>query len=255
MYKILFFCFVLVILFPSCIHNKIRYLQDKSEIFETISEYSNKEPEYKIQKNDILYVKISSTNEDINKYFNNSESVNNLSQAKSFFLDGYTVNENGFIKLQILGDIKVDSLSIKEVQEKVQKKTDEFLNNASVTVKLVSFYLTFLGEVNNQGKISVLQDNINILDGLALAGGITDYGDKRKVFIVRTTSTGTKTFSIDLTKRELLISSNYYLLPNDIIIVEPLINKSFRLGVADYTTILTTITSTATLILLMISLF
>ena len=256
MNRILLISLVILTTLPSCIHNKIRYLQDKAEVFSEIKEYSNKAPDYKIQINDILYIKIASTNEEINKYFNNSTSQTaSTGENRSFFLDGFDVNDNGFINLQIIGNIKVDSLTVKEAQEKVQKRVNEYLKSASVTVKLVSFYLTFLGEVNNQGKHIVLQDNINILDGIALAGGINDYGNKRKILIVRNTAKGTKTFRVDLTKRELLNSPNYYLLPNDIIIVEPLINKSFRLSVVDYTTILTTITSTATFILILISLF
>ena len=245
----------MLITIPSCIHNKIRYLQDKAEIFNEIKEYSNKAPDYKIHKNDILYIKIVSTNEEINKYFNTSSSnTANTGENRSFFLEGFNVNDNGNIKLQIIGNIKVDSLTVKEAQKKVQKKVNEYLNDATVTLKLVSFNLTFLGEVGNQGKQIVLQDNINILDGIALAGGINDYGDKRKVLIVRNTAKGTKTFRVDLTKRELLESPNYYLLPNDIIIVEPLINKSFKLSVGDYTTILSTITSTIALIVLFMNL-
>jgi len=246
---------IVLMILPSCIHNKIRYLQDKSEFFDEIKEYSNKALDYKIQKNDILYIKVVSTNEEINKYFNSSlSSTGSTENSGGFFLDGFNVNEKGFIRLQVIGDIKVDSLTVKEAQTKVQNRVDEYLKNATVTVKLVSFYLTFLGEVGSQGKQVVLQENINILDGIALAGGINDYGDKRNVLIVRTTNKGSKTFRVDLTKRELLESPNYYLLPNDIIIVEPLINKSFKLSVGDYTTILSTITSTIALVVLLISL-
>jgi len=245
---------IFLLILPSCIHNKIRYLQDKAEVFEDINEYANEAPNYKIQKNDILYIKIASTNEEINKYFNSNSNTSGSGENRSFYLDGFNVNDNGFINLQIIGDIKVDSLTVKEAQKKVQNIVNEFLKNANVTLKLVSFKLTFLGEINNQGEKMILQDNINILEGIALAGGINDYGDKRNVLIVRNTSKGSKTFRVDLTKRELLESPNFYLLPNDIIIIEPLKNKSFRLSIGNYTTILSTITSTITLIVLLINL-
>ena len=245
------------ILASSCMHNKIRYIQDKNEVFEKVYEYPNQAPDYQIQKQDILYIKISSTNKEINEYFElDTRQIGSSggSQGNSYYLRGFTVNDTGYVSLPVLGDIHVKGYTVKEVQELVQQKTDEHLNNAIANVKLVSFYLTFLGEVNSEGKITVMQDHVNILDGIALAGGIGNYGNKKNVLIVRQTNTGTKSFRVDLTDRKILSSDKFYLLPNDIIIVEPLKNKSFQLGIRDYTLILTTVTSTITMVLLVINL-
>jgi len=245
----------IMILFSSCLSNRIKYIQDKDEAFERISEYENKPKEYKLQPEDILYIKITSTNKEINEYFN-QDSRNNTSnlQNSNFYLDGFTVNDSGYVQVPVLGEIMVEGLNMKEVSNLVQQKTDEHLNNATVNVKLVSFYLTFLGEVGSQGRMTVLQDDINILDAIALAGGINDYGDKRNILVVRKTLNGTKTFHVDLTERNLLSSEKYYLLPNDMIIVEPLRNKTFRMSIMDYTMVLTTVTSTITMVLLIMNL-
>jgi polysaccharide export outer membrane protein len=249
---------LLVILLSGCMHNKIRYIHDKNEVFENIEEYENKAPDYQIQASDILYIKISSTNKEINEYFEiGSSQLNNQmggGQGNNFYLRGFCVSDSGYVSIPVLGDIYVEGFTIKEVQELVQKKTDNILNNAIITVKLVSFYITFLGEVNSQGKITVMQDEINILDAISLAGGIADYGNKKNVLVVRQTQKGTKTFRVDLTERELLTSEKFYMLPNDIVIVEPLKSKSFQLGVRDYSLLLTTVTSTITMVLLVINL-
>lgn len=241
----------------SCIHNKLRYIQDKNEVFDKISEYSNKAPDYRIQVNDILYIRINSTNKKLNQYF--SLGAGNVSSGSTrggsgFYLNGFTVNDTGYIEVPILGEILVEGYTIKEVQEIVQNKTDEHLNNAISNVKLVSFFITFLGEINGQGKHTIMQDNIHLLDAVALAGGISDYGDRTNVLIVRQTKTGTKTFRVDLTKRSLLTSDKFYLLPNDIVIVEPLMRKSFQLSVRDYTLILSTITSSTAMIFFILNL-
>lgn len=246
------------LLASSCMHNKIRYILDKNETADKSYEYENHPPSYLIQKNDILYVKISSTNKDISAYFEIQSDQNSNStgggQNNSFYLNGFTVNDSGYVVVPVLGSIFVEGKPMKEIQEIIQKKTDEHLNNAITTVRLVSYYLTFLGEINSQGKITVMQDNVNILDGIALAGGISDYGNKKNVLVVRQTSSGTKSFRVDLTDRKLLNSDKFFLVPNDIIIVEPLKNKSFQLGVRDYTLLLTTITSTITMVLLVVTL-
>ncbi len=246
---------IVAILLPSCLGNKIKYIQDKDEAFEYMGEYANKPKDYKLKEKDILYVKISSTNKDVNEYFNvNSSNSTSNTQNSNFYLEGFTVSDSGYIQIPILGSISVSGLNMKEVSILLQQKTDQYLNNATVNVKLVSFYLNFLGEVGTQGQITVFQDNINILDALALAGGVGDYGDKRNVIIVRKTQNGTKTFHVDLTKRSLLTSDKFYLLPNDMVIVEPLRNKTFRMSIMDYTMVLTTITSTITMVLLIMNL-
>jgi polysaccharide export outer membrane protein len=144
---------------------------------------------------------------------------------------------------------------MKEIEDLVQKKADEHLQHAITVVRMVSFNITFLGEISRQGKFTIMQENLNIIDAVAMAGGITDYGNRKNVLLLRQTDTGTKTFRIDLTDRNLLHSEKYYLVPNDVIIVEPMKNKSFQLGVRDYTMILTTVTSTITMILLIANLF
>lgn len=241
----------------SCMHNKLRYIQDKNEIFDKVNEYSNQPPDYKIQVKDILYIKISSTNKELDKYFNIGSDNLSISgdqrSGSAFFLRGFTVNDSGFVEVPVLGDILVEGLTIKEIQTKIQKITDEHLNNAIATTRLVSFYITFLGEINGQGKQTIMQDNINILDAVALAGGISDYGNRKNVLIVRQTKTGTKTFRVDLTKRSLLSSDKFYLLPNDIVIVEPLMRKSFQLSARDYTLVLSTITSSTAMIFLILN--
>ncbi len=254
MKNILLIIFVIILL-PSCISKSIKYIQDKDEVFEQIYEYGNKPDDYKIKIDDILYVKISSTNKDINEYFNiGRTTTNNNIQNANFYLDGYTVNDTGYIQVPVLGAIKVEGLTVKEANKILQEKTDEHLNNAIADLKLVSFYLDFLGEVNKQGRVTVMQDHINILDAIALAGGINDYGDKRNVLVVRKTKEGTKTFRVNLTKRDLLTSDKFYLLPYDMIIVEPIANKTFRMNITDYTLILTTLTSTITMVLLILNL-
>ncbi len=242
----------------SCIYNKLRYIQDKNEVFGQINKYDNKAPDYKLKENDILYIKIKSTNKEISELFaltgNNLASSTTRNNNNNFYLQGFTIDKEGCIVLPVIGKLHIEGLNIDQAQEKVQKKLNEYLNNAIVKLKLVSFYVDFLGEIKNEGRLSVMQDNINILEAIAQMGGITNYGNMENVMIVRKTKTGTKTFRIDLTQRNLLNSDKFYLLPYDIVVVEPLKRKSFQLSVRDYSLVLTTITSTITMILLVLNL-
>jgi polysaccharide export outer membrane protein len=107
-----------------------------------------------------------------------------------------------------------------------------------------------LGEVIRPGQYTIFNDRANIFEAISLAGDISYNGNRRNVLIVRTLINGTKTIKVDLTKRELLSSQQYYLQPNDIVYIEPYRTTAFRLRVADYSVFLTLITSTITAVLL-----
>lgn len=249
---------IVSMLASSCMYKKMRYIQDKNEIPESVSKYENTAPTYIVKKKDILYIKISSTNKEISQFFDLESGQTSSSQGSGgnqYYLNGFTVNDTGYIILPVIGGIMVEGRSMKEIEDIVQSKTNEHLQHAISTVRLVSFNVTFLGEVGSQGKLTIMDDKVNILDGIALAGGISDYGNRRNVLMVRQTKTGSETFRIDLSDRKLLSSKYYYLVPNDIIIVEPMKNKAFQLGVRDYSLILTTVTSTVAMILLIANLF
>jgi polysaccharide export outer membrane protein len=65
---------------------------------------------------------------------------------------------------------------------------------------------------------------------------------------LRPEANGTKTFSLDLTDRNILTSDGFYLLPNDVVYVEPIRSKSFRINIPTVSLVLT---SVSTLILVL----
>jgi polysaccharide export outer membrane protein len=89
----------------------------------------------------------------------------------------------------------------------------------------MNYEVTVIGEVGRPSVITVPNEQISILKALGLAGDITIYGKKENVLIVRDVN-GKKTLKrIDLNASDLLNSPFYYLMPNDIIYVEPNKNK------------------------------
>ena len=101
------------------------------------------------------------------------------------------------------------------------------------------------------------QDRVNILESIANAGDITQTGDRKDVLILRQYPQGQKIHHIDLTDMAAMKSEFYYIQPNDLILINPLPQKSSGFGVtglASFTTILALITSVTSSILLFISL-
>lgn len=70
------------------------------------------------------------------------------------------------------------------------------------------------------------RDKVNIIEAIAKAGDLTVYGNRLRVMLIRKTETGDKVKMVDLTDRNLLNQEEYYILPNDIIYIEP--NKASK---------------------------
>lgn len=244
------FWILLVLLSTSCIQKKhLLYLQGAGEKAEL---YSQNRPEYKIQPGDILHVKVLTIDkallEIVEKQATNIERVQ-LNEA-SLYLSGYVVSDSGTISLPLFGLVEVVDLSISEITRKIQSDVDKYYKEASVDVKLLSFKITVLGEVTRPGTYYVYQNHLNIFEAIGKAGNLTDLAS-RNVLLVRQTSNGTYTKKLDLSSKSILQTEEFYLLPNDMIIVEPGHGKSFRLN----TPILTLSFSALSALLLIINYF
>jgi len=209
---------------------------------------------YKLQPADIVYIKITSLDENISRLFA-AESVSSSSALTGsagggMYLTGHSIDIEGNIVLPILGKIHVAGSTIDEIRQKVQLLAETFVKDARTEVKLVSFKISMLGEVNHPGQINIYNDKANIFEAISQAGDISYNGNRRKVTIIRNYQNTSRTIKVDLTQRDILSSAQFYLQPNDIVYVEPLKSTAFRLRVTDYSVFLTLITSTITAVLL-----
>ncbi|MBW8049697.1 MAG: polysaccharide export protein [Cytophagales bacterium] len=236
---------VLFILLSACTSNKkLVYLQNKSHRIKPGELIAHKKYLYKIQPNDVLSVKILGLDPNTTSFFNiESNTAFNQYNPAALYLNGYSVNDSGYIYLPIIGPLKVIDYSIEEAASLIQAKVDEHLSKATVIVKLVNFKLTVLGEVKKPGMYNIYNDGVTILEALGLAGDITDFGNRTNVMLIRQTAQGAMLFNIDLTDSEMIRSNLYFLLPGDVIYVEPLRTKQARLSVPTASLILSGITT------------
>lgn len=248
---------ILMIVASSC-NRRIRYIYKKDQKQDSTYVYQNQSEEYRLKTNDVLHVKINTTDPEINKLFildNQGGSQNRSNSGGEFYLTGFTVNDSGFVQVPILGSIPAQGKTIQEFRSDVTAKTHEYLNDAIVNVKFVSFKVSFLGEVNQEGAIFIYQDNIDILEAMARVGGITSYGNMNEVTVVRKDNNKRLVYKLDLTERELLSSNKFYLYPDDIIIVEPIKAKIAQMNFKDYFFFLSAISSVLSTTVIVISLF
>jgi len=208
--------------------SKITYLND-SQLGEW--DVAPIPPKHHLEIGDILMVKVISRNEESNNMFNletNNNSSNPTLTAANLYLNGFIVSQEGTIDIPNVGEVFVLNQTLEEAEATILIKAEEFLINPFVIVKLANFQFTILGEVNVAGNYPVYKEGLTIYDAIAISGGINDYGNLKKVKIIRSNKNKKQVYSIDLTSSNVLTSDFYYLRNNDLIYVQPLKFKGFK---------------------------
>ena len=209
---------LLFLMICSCSSKKdIILLQDS----ESKIDYHFKFTNLKIQPDDILRIKISSKSVDVASLYSTEQSPQQSNSILGYQIEGYLVNSDGYVKIPFLNPIQVEGLSLDEASVKIQKllAENEVLRNATVDIKILNSYFTVLGEVNAPGRYSFLENNMNILQALGIAGDLTINGNRDDVRIISNINGKMTVNSLDLTSSKLLLSENFQIFPDDIIIV------------------------------------
>ncbi len=203
---------------------------------------------YKIQKNDILYIKINSGDETINRMFNTGSNTNiNRASASTLYFEGYTVDKEGYINLPVINKIKVAGLKFSQVQELIKKQLlyHQFksVNDIYIKVKLAGVPYTVIGEVKQAQTGVLYKENPTVFDVLGDAGDIQLTGNRKKIVIIRNENNVQVKKTLDLTQPDIVQSPYFYIRPNDIVYVPPLRQKTWGTGATLQQTISSAITA------------
>jgi len=239
-----FLLFVFSILtLSSCVPlKKVRYVQTKDKK-DTLNTFILKNrSKNTVRPFDNLYINIISPDEETSRMFN-AQASGSVSQNIDYHMISYMVNDSGYVDFPFVGQIYVEGLTILEAKDVIQKALSQFISNASVIVKFVGKSITVLGEVTRQGQYAIYSDNISIFSAIARAGGVTDFGNREAVTIIREELGKTHFYKVDLTDKRVTISDFYYLKPEDVVIVHPLKQKSYGFATFPYALVLTSLTT------------
>lgn len=214
----------MVLLFlTGCFSGKeLIYLQNDefNEQYPTL--LKNKRPVYRIQPNDVLHVNIQNPDTETSVYFNfGNQEMRGFGNPSVFFITGFSVNNAGEVKIPLIGKVKVENLTIDEATQIIQREADRYVRNATVDLKLISFKVSVMGEVNSPGHYYIYNGQATVLEGLSMASDITEFGSRKNIKLIRQHDEGAEVVLLDLTDSKLMSSSYYYLLPNDVLYVEP----------------------------------
>lgn len=242
----------LVIAALSCVPNrKISLVQDSKEM--AVQQRDNmyfigEEFDDLIRTGDELFIRVTSADE-TQTNFNQDRS----DMVRDPSVVSYTVNEEGYIKLPYINEIKLTGLTLHEASFKIENELSQYLLHPSVFIRFVNNKVTILGEVNRPGVYVFNYKNINILQAIGYANDFATFGNREKVLVIREEGGHRSKYVVDLTSDELLTSSLYMIKSNDIIYVEPLKSKMWGLDAFPYDLLLSVVSLTIVVLTFMIT--
>ncbi len=262
-YTYLLFFIIVASSFTSCISTKqLTYLQENEDRVDSLMTIRKVQEPYRLQVNDLLSIRVKAIDQEEVSIFNpvNNSDLNATGEEKLYY-EGFAVDLHGNIRVPSFGEMQVLGYTVEEVREKIKERLmKEFFKeeaNIFVTVKLAGIRYTINGEIGRPGSTILYRDEVSIMEAIANNGDIKITGDRKNVVIVRQYPLGQKVHHIDLTDINAMNSPYYYVQPNDLILINPLPQKSSGFGIqglSSFTTILALITATTTTILLFIKL-
>ncbi len=190
------------------------YFQNKDSLL--VSLVQNEEP--KIQVGDRLSIVVSALNaESVTPY--------NLYSSPSSGLGGYLVEKDGKIQVPQLGEKDVAGLTRVQLQSILVKELSKFITDPMVTVQFLNFKVTVLGEIAKPGTIQIPEGKLSIIEAIGLAGDLKQYSNRSNILVIREKN-GVREFGVvDILSRQVFNSPYYNLAQNDIVYVEPLVDK------------------------------
>jgi len=208
---------IYILTFSSCAQK--RDLAYFSNLAPQSAEKTIREESIKIQQNDLLSININSLNPESNTLF--TVNRQNAAGATDEGPAGYRVAKDGMITLPVIGNIKVEGLTITQTQDSLIEKLAKYVKEPLVEVQLLNFKITVIGEVNTPSSFTIPGDHINLLEALGMAGDMTVYGKRENVLVIREQNGKRIMKRLNLNREDVLNDPFFNLMQNDIVYVEP----------------------------------
>lgn len=248
-YSINIFLLLILLGLSSCISRKdIRYLQPSESL--TINEEGlvpYNVPEYRITKGDILTLNVVTTPKgDAAQFYSSLNATTTgtgganmqamgvgamggqnggaggMGGNATFFFNGLKVDSNGDVNIFGIGYVKAEGRTVEDMTREIQEKVNEnFLQGKSeVRLNLDGIRYYMLGDMETTGvtgeKVAYVTQ-LNIMQALAMNGGLNRTIDRKSITIHRKYPEGIKTAKLDLTREDAMNSPYYWLQNGDII--------------------------------------
>ncbi len=175
-----------------------------------------------IKVDDRISIQVSALNPESAIPYNLSVAGSGMASATA---TGYLVERDGSILFPQFGRLSVEGKTLTEVRSMLLDSLNKFLVDPIVTVQYANAKIIVMGEVGHPGILQIPDGKLTILEAITMSGDIPYTGRKDNVLIVREDN-GKRDFArIDIRSHNIYKSPYYFLRQNDLIFVEPTIQK------------------------------
>lgn len=231
--RISIYCIMLLFMTASCSFLRTRnivYFSDLPKDKPVITEAIKQDKGPVIKPEDLLSITVMTLNPESNMLFNmgimqplggGGSNTRQQQQGNNEAAQGYLVDDQGYIEFPVLGRVKVAGLTREEANNKLTADLEEYLQEPIVKVRYLNFRVTVIGEVGSPTVVTAMDDNLNVIEALGMAGDMTLYGKREDVLIIREEN-GMRTMArLNLNDSKSLESPYFNLHQNDVVYVEP----------------------------------
>ena len=217
----LFILFFGVIIFSSCSVLKPSIMLRTGRHYNFTEIPSEAQYEYKIAANDQISFRIYS-----NDGFKliDLDGTNNTTNRNTINGLTYLVEYDGLVKLPIIGRVSLDGYTIRKAELMLEEMYSKYYNKPFILLEVINRRVIIFPGTGDKAQVITLENNnITLLEALALAGGISRTGKARRIKLIRGNLRDPKVYLIDLSTIEGMQQADIVLQANDIIYVEPVL--------------------------------
>lgn len=170
----------------------------------------------------IVKSEVPSASADFNLSYVNPSSPGMRDSNVQSQLQVYKVDKEGNIDFPKLGKIHVAGMTIYQLKEYLIEKIGHYVKDPIVTVEMSGYRVVVMGEVANPKTIVTKAEHFSVLDALAVAGDLTEYGLRDNILVLRRHQDDKiEYYRLNLNDSQVVQSPAFWLKNNDIVLVSP----------------------------------
>ncbi|MBS1950974.1 MAG: hypothetical protein OJF59_000047 [Cytophagales bacterium] len=198
------------------------------EVFERQAQATQKD--YIIQKNDLLKLAVYSNKGE--RFIDPNPDLSNTGKAApsanaSNEVISYLVDQSGIVKLPLIGELKLEGLTLRQAEEIAQKEYSKYFTDSFVQFTFVNKRVIVLGAPGGH-VIPLTNQSMTVAEVLALSKGVANDARADKIKLIR----NNHVYSIDFSTIQGFQQGNLIVEAGDIVYVEP-IRRPFSEGLRD----------------------
>ncbi len=213
----------LIMLLASCgVNRDLMFKTPKGYVYDEIP--SQVDEEYRISPDDQLSFRLFTNNGHVLIDFSSGEdNFGNNARIGVNNIVTYLVEKDGRVELPTIGRVEISGLSLLEAEKMLENMYLKFYKDPFVVINVVNQrVIVSTGAGGAATVINLQNNNITVIEAIALAGGIADRGNASQIKVIRKVGEKTEVYKIDLSTIEGIQDGNLIVQAEDIIYIEPI---------------------------------